>query len=417
MSIETVLQTINTNEVNNNSFEYFIKENKICAIDSSLTFGLSIEQLNTKVIPIIKILESYSSIETLIKFELFDSGIIKFSALNGKVFSDILLKSKHSFVFNTGDYFSFVVSSDKFLKFISLLTSGNLKFILDLKIHTLTLQYNTLEINLELKQIDSFLNYEKTLTSKELISNKFDTLKIKQGLDFSNMIFSKHDEINKSKEININNNLIFSQNPYIGCSASKFDSFGNIDSIINNDNIKFLSTTLSILNPDITFLYKTDRSILIKDNDVLIGIPLPKMSIIELKNKVNDILFERQSKCRVQINRKNLIQSLTALSIFLKDLHEDLVSFVFVNNELKIMVKDLVTNRESFDTFPILYSGDLITIKLKFDSILKNLKYFNNRELVDIEVLILNENVQTIRISETHLGCTFTSCFLDNSNY
>lgn len=411
-NIDSIIDQSNVNLTS--SFKYFIKENLIKSSSKKISFAINAEDLNIKVIPVIKVIESYSSVETLIKVEIFNDSVIKFSSINSKVFGDILFASKESFNFDN-DYFTFVISSDKFLKFLSLINNGKIFITVDLSINTLTLTYNTLEVNLEIKNNDDFTNYERTLNSFSIISEYLKTHKLKQSLDFTNMIFSKHDEINKSKEIHANNDLIFSNSSYIGCSACKFDSFGTIDYVINSDNIKIISSIIPLFDSEFTKVYTTDRSLLLKDSHILFGLPIPKASIKELKDKVNSLSFDKANIFSVQLNRKNLIQSLTALSIFLKDLQEDLVSFTFLNNMLKISVKDLVTDRESFDTFIINYTGSEISIKLKFDTILKNLKYFINRELVDIEILKLNENVQGIRIKEDHLGCSFISFLLDNS--
>jgi len=414
MTIENSLQNLDNLLLENNAvnFTYNTKKDYTKSSLKSLDFTLPISHLNQKALQAVKILESFSSNETLVKFDLF-RNVIKVSALHTTMFADVLFKLQNPIEeIKENEYFSFVIASDLFIKFISVINEGELNFSIDYSSQTLVLKFQTLLINLQLKAPSEFLDYESLLEKPELCSNIFSTDKIKNAIDFSNLIFSKAEETNKLKEINLSKELVFALTTQVGSSGVKFENFGEIDYVINHGLIKVFSQMLSLFKESDSKIFKTDKFIVFKDSNILFGTPIPVNSNKELKTKINKVSFEMDAISKVSVNRKTLIQSLTALSILLKDLQDDLVKFTFNNNTLKVSVIDQVTNKESFDTFTIIYSGPEKVVNLKFDNILKNLKFFINRELVDFEVIVLSNNSNGIRITETHLGVSYSTFFI-----
>ena len=396
------------------SFEYNYKQNLNLSKLNKFTFELSFLQLNLKAISTLKILEAYGQGTKLIKFEIFKKAI-KISSLSFDIFMDIKLPLENS-ISNLEDteYFQFVIDSEKFLRFISILNSGNIIFEVSLSEQSLILHYKDLTLNLVLESPVEFLDYEKYLNNIELISNEFHCENIKHGLDFCNLIFSKQEETSKMKQIQLSNNLIFSHTLTIGSSAVFYENFGNVEYTINHNLIKVFSQILPLFNGIETKIYKTTKHTIFKDSTILLGIPSPINSSIDLKPQMETVCFQMNNISKFSLNRKDLIQSLTALSIFLKDLQDDNVTLTFSKDTFKLSVIDQVTSKESFDKYSVEYAGKEISISLKFDSILKNLKFFANRELVDIEILELKNKVHGLRVVEEHNSVKYSSFFIDS---
>jgi len=395
-------------------FSLNIKTNYSKSNTLKLDFNVDLAVLNQKALPMIKIVESYSSNGTLIKFDVFKNAL-KLSILNGNVFSDVLVPVKID-ILQENEYITFLIESEKFTKFISFLSEGHIKFSVDLSSKTLGLSHANLLINLQIRANSEFMEYEHILQTAKIASDKLMIEKIKQSIDFCNLIFSKDDSKEEYKDINISDSLIFSRSDFIGSSCVKFSSFGALDHTINFNLIKIISQTLSLFKEAEVKMYKTDKFFIFKDTAILFAFPISNKSGLDIKDKIENLSFNIESKFNCSINRKQLIQTLSILSIFLRDLSDGLVNFTFSNQQLRVSVIDQVTERESFDTFSIDSNiPESVSISLNFDSILKNLKYFINRENVDLEIIKLENSKLGIRIVEEFNSSKFVVFFVGNS--
>lgn len=397
------------------NFDFNLKTNFVKSSLENFDFKLEFKQLSEKVLPVLRIFDSYAD-ENLIKFEIY-KNCIKISSSAFDIFSDIKIPLINECVnLNDNEYFEFVLDSEKLLKFLNILSFGVIEFSVDLKDQSLVLRYKDLTLNLRLSISEEFFNYEKYFADRELISNEFHCDNIKNGLDFCNLIFSRNEEAAKIKQIQLSSNLIYAHTAYIGSSAVFYENFGNVEYSVSHSLIKIFSQILPIFKGSETKIYKTSQHTIFKDSNILLLIPSPVNSLKDLKSQIEKLSFGLEAINKFSLNRKDIIQSLTALSIFLRDPQEDPIKLVFENNTLRISVMDYLTSKESFDKFPIRYEGNKITVSLKFDSIMKNLKFFVNRDLVDLEVVSLEENINGIRVIEEHNGVKYSSFFISGSN-
>ncbi len=393
-------------------FKYNLKEDFIKSNLNEFSFKVDFQRLDAKAIPVLKVFSSYDG-QHLIKFTIF-KDCLKVSSLCHDIFSDVKVPIQEPILdLNEKEFFEFVIDADKFLKYLAFINSGSLLFEVNLDERSLTIHYKNAVLNVRLYDIEEFLDYEKFIENRELLSNEFHCENIKNGLDFCNLIFSRHEETAKMKQIQLCNNLIYGTTPYIGSSAVFYENFGNVEYSISHNLIKIFSQILPIFEGKETKIYKTEKHTIFKDSGILFGIPSPLNTSIDIKDKIEKLTFTLGSMVKFSMNRRDLVQSLNFLSVSLRDKEEDFIKINFNKNLIKLSVEDHLTGKESFDEYPVRYEGKEITISLRYDSIMKNLRFFPNRELVDIEIVGVDETNFGIRIIEEHNGVKYSSFFIN----
>lgn len=383
---------------------------------NQISFKLDVVSMKAKVVPAIRAIDSYALGETLLKIEVFNQAV-KFSTINYNLFADVLyeLDSGNKTDLPAQEYMSFVLNSDKFLNFFSSVNEGTVLFNIDLTQRLLELKLNDLTLNLYLKANSEFVDYESSIKDHTVLSNKVSVDNIKKALDFCDLIFSKSEETNKTKEISISNDLIYTVSAFTGATCVSYSDFGSLDMCLRHELIKVFPSILSILSSDETKAFSTPKFLILKDATVMFGTILMDQSHAAIKESTKRKSIEDAPISKIFVNRKNLIRSLSTLSILLKDLQDDLVKFSFTHNQLKISVVDQITQKESYDLFKIDYEDADCELQVRFDSILSNLKFFGNREIVDIEISQVSESNKALRIREISNKLEFSSLLLDIS--
>ena len=398
-------------------FSLNIKESYLKTDQTSIKFSVDAASMKSKVIPSIRAIDSYAVGETLVKIEIFQKSI-KFSTINYNLFADVVydLDQNNRPGLGSDQFASFVINSDKFLSFFSSISDGSVLFNVDLEQRLLELRLNDLTLNIYLKANSEFIDYENSIRDYSLISENVSVESIRRALDFSDLIFSRSEETNKTKEINISKDLIYAVSPLTGASCVSYEDFGSLDICLRHELIKVFPQILSILDKSHTKAFSTSKFLILKDSNVLFGTILMEQSHSGIKTSTKKKAIEDGSLSRIFVNRKNLTRSLSILAILLKDLQDDLVKFTFTHNQLKVSVTDQVTEKESYDLYKIDYEGEDCSLSVRFDSILNNLKFFGNREIVDLEICQVSDSIKALRIKELFNGLQFSSLLIDVSD-